>query len=155
MWFNQYQAHSSSEAFMCIRLKGVKSIEWYHMYISRSAFYTKISGPENRSEGETHESRLHMNAKEAKSFPDTRACPIWQWCRLGLHNAPDGTATLPGKTGDSLHWEPANCCGDGLGHPTRSHDHCLTVKCLTAEGMRWERGRVSVRCGQEPVIFQA
>lgn len=46
----------------------------------------------------------------------------------------------------------ASCCADGLVH--LHHDYYLPVKCVSVEGMQWQHGRVGVKCGQDPVIFQ-
>lgn len=44
------------------------------------------------SKGESPDSRQDLNAKDDHEFVDTKACSIRQW---GLHNPPNGTATLP------------------------------------------------------------
>lgn len=52
---------------------------------------------EKKSRGETHGSRLNLNAREANVFLDTEACSkIFGTDASGI-NPLDGTATLPGK----------------------------------------------------------
>lgn len=99
------------------------------IYLYQKPLIAKISGPSGllfdlskKSRGETHGSRLDLNAREANVFLDTEACSkifgtdasgITQPCRW------DGPPCQE-KTGDSLRWsQPAAVVAsvDGLGHP--------------------------------------